>query len=173
MNYLSPLSLFLSVFVLFFVADWEESQEISPCWLCLVYATCSFVLEPVLLFNICSSLYCHSQENRNKKPLFGCRGCNCILWKPIVLQKLHLSFSQIVCWGCGSSRRLDRRNYAASQSSIRAFPYSWLNVFLKPKVRIGQMNMFILFGCGSRRFMQKLSAYSYIFTQVRCTGQIL
>lgn len=112
----------------------------------------------MLLFNICSTLYCHSQEHRNKKPLFSCRGCNSMLSEPIVLQKLHLLLSCIVYWWCGSVRRLDGHNYAPSRTSETAFPYTWISVFLKPKVRRGWINMFILFGNRPQSFMLTLSS---------------
>lgn len=136
----------------------------SRCWLRLIFATCISVFESVLLFNVCPTLYCHSQEQRNKKPLFSCRGCNSMLSKPIVLQGLHLFFSCIVYWACGSGRRLDRHNYAASQTSETAFPFTWISVFLKPKVRVGWINMFILFSYGSQRFMQMLSSTALTIT---------
>lgn len=112
----------------------------------------------MLLFNICPTLYCHSQEHRNKKPLFSCRGCNSMLSKPIVLQKLHLFFPCIVYWWCGSGRRLDGHNYAASQTRETAFPFTWISVFLKPKVRKDWINMFIFFGNRPQSSMLTLSS---------------
>lgn len=99
-----------------------------------------FVWESMRLFNVCPTLYCRSQEHRNKKPLFSCRGYNSMLSEPIVLQKLHLLLSCIVYWWCGSGRRLGH-NYTASQTSVTAFPYIWISVFSKPKVRTGWINM--------------------------------
>lgn len=148
----------LCLFLFYRLGGDSRVTDQSRCWLRLIFATCIFVFESVLLFNICPTLYCHSQEQRNKKPLFNCRGCNSMLSKPIVLQRLHLFFSCIVYWACGSGRRLDRHNYAASQTSVTAFPFTWISVFLKPKVRIGWINMFILFSYGSQRFMQTLSS---------------
>lgn len=127
----------------------------------------------MLLFNISPTLYCHFQGHMNKKPHFSCRGCNSMLSEPIVLQKLHLFFSCIVYWRCGSGKRLDGHNYAASQTSKTAFPYTWISVFLEPKVRKSWINLFILFGYGPQSFMLTLqlhSVYSYIFMQIWWTG---
>lgn len=112
----------------------------------------------MLLFNICHTLYCHSQEHTNKKTLFRCRGCNSTVSEPIVLQKLHLFLSCIVYWWCGSGRCLNGHNYIASQTSETAFPCTWISVFLKLKLSTGWINMFILLGDGLQRFMLTLSS---------------
>lgn len=137
MNHLaSSISLpaeFLSLHVCFFFIDWEEIQEwqISPDAIALPpFCHRIFVWESMLLFNICPTLYCYSQEQRNKKPLFSCRGCNSMLSEPIVFQRLHLFLSCIVYWCCGSGRSLNGHNYAASHTSETAFPthgsaFSW------------------------------------------------
>lgn len=146
------------LFVLYRLGGDSGVTDQSICWLCLLFATCIFVWESMLLFNICPTLYCHSQEHGNKKPLFSCRGCNSMLSKPIVLQKLHLFFPRIVYWWCGSGRRLDGHNYAASQTSETAFPFARISVFWKPKVRKGWINMFIFFGNRPQSFMLTLSS---------------
>lgn len=97
-----------------------------------------------------------------------------MLSEPIVLQKLHLFFSCIVYWWCGSGRRLDGHNYAAPQPGEKtAFPYTWISVFLTPKVRRGWINMFILFGCGPQSFMQTLGSTAPTVTySCKCDAQV-
>lgn len=66
------------------------------------------------------ALYSQEQQEWKGTFFFNCRGCNSMLSKPIVEQKLHLFFSWLVYRGCCSSRRLDSNNFAASNTSKKS-----------------------------------------------------
>lgn len=164
-----------SYLCLFLGGDWGVTDQ-SRCCVASFFATCIFVFEAVLLFNICPTLYCHSQEQRNKKALFSCRGCNFMLSKPIVLQKLHLFFSCIVYWAYGSGRRLDRHNYAASQTRETSFFLHMNQCFLEAKGE-DRLDEYIyplwpeilkIYANAQLHY-----AYRYIFMQIWSTGHIV
>lgn len=93
-----------------------DSGEKSYCR-CLIDATYVFVFESEFLFNNTPDPLFPGVEEWKGTFFSNCRGCNSMLSKPFVLQKLHLFFSWLIYRGCCSSRRLDRNNYAASKTS--------------------------------------------------------
>lgn len=129
----------------------------------------------MLLFNICHTLYCHSQEHTNKKTLFRCRGCNSTVSEPIVLQKLHLFLSRIVYWWCGSGRCLNGDNYTASRTIENSISLHMDQHFLEAKAQHG-VNKYVYPAWRWTLKMyanaQLLSVYNKIFMQIWWAGHI-
>lgn len=131
MNHLSPLSLFLFVFVSGRRLRSDRSVQMLPSPHFLPLA--SLCLRPCHYLIYTPPFIAIPRSKGRKKALFSCRGCNFMLSKPIVLQKLHLLFSSIVYWAYGSGRRLDRHNYAASQTRETSFFLHMNQCFLEAK----------------------------------------
>lgn len=105
---------------LFFCCRLGGNSGEKKYWCCLIYASYVFVFESEFLFNNTPGPLFPGAARMKRHFFFNCRGCNSMLSKPIVEQKLHLFFSWLIFWGCCSSRRLDRNYYAASKTSKKS-----------------------------------------------------
>lgn len=165
---------FLPLRVSFSLINSEQIQEwqISPYAQFASFLT--LLYEISCYYSICVPPFITiPRSTRNKKPLFSCRGCNFMLSEPIVLQKLHLFMSCIVYWWCGSGRRLSGHNYTAAQTSKTAFPFTWISIFRKPKVRKGWNKHVYPLQRQTLKLYPHTQLYSNIFMQIRWAGHVL